>query len=311
MGSASADPDQISENLTDKEHEPSSSSSESDDWAMALQQAKKLQQRTIQMPTQFQGKTEHKSKRALGKIRSPGTTLSSSSTSLNSTEDRIKAQKRLPSRRSPSEGSWSSLFGAMKSGSSKKICKELHNEKLHNTSMLTCLDVLCNELRNLVSDNGAYGGTSFSAQNLTLSSEGAQICHVTSRDHRFPASNILDGDPRTFWLSTGLFPQEIMIGLPSVSTIERIKICTANVRVVTLEISETMKGTDFKEVFEVELDRRPPGRKRQRYVSSSISTKKFNAQYLRFRFHSGWKAFAAMYSVEAEGAPIEHIVSSS
>mmetsp|Transcript_35166 Transcript_35166/g.56531 ORF Transcript_35166/g.56531 Transcript_35166/m.56531 type:complete len:294 (-) Transcript_35166:65-946(-) len=293
MGSASADPDQISENLTDKEHEPSSSSSESDDWAMALQQAKKLQQRTIQMPTQFQGKTEHKSKRALGKIRSPGTTLSSSSTSLNSTEDRIKAQKRLPSRRSPSEGSWSSLFGAMKSGSSKKICKELHNEKLHNTN------------------NGAYGGTSFSAQNLTLSSEGAQICHVTSRDHRFPASNILDGDPRTFWLSTGLFPQEIMIGLPSVSTIERIKICTANVRVVTLEISETMKGTDFKEVFEVELDRRPPGRKRQRYVSSSISTKKFNAQYLRFRFHSGWKAFAAMYSVEAEGAPIEHIVSSS
>mmetsp|Transcript_29004 Transcript_29004/g.40426 ORF Transcript_29004/g.40426 Transcript_29004/m.40426 type:complete len:294 (+) Transcript_29004:161-1042(+) len=293
MGSASADPKQTSENLADKEHELSSSSSESDDWAMALQQAKSLQRRTRPVPNQLQGKTEYKSKRTFGEIQLHGSTSSSSSTSLNSAEVGMKVHKRLSGRRSTSEGSWSSLFGAMKSGNSKRISKELHNEKLHNTN------------------NGAYGGLSFSAQNLTLSSEGAEICHVTSRDHRFPASNVLDGDPRTFWLSTGLFPQEIMIVLPSVSTIECIKICTANVRMLTLEISETMKATDFKEIFEVKLDRLPPGRKRQRYVSSSISTKKLNAQYLRFRFHSGWKSFVAMYSVEAEGAPIEQIVSLS
>jgi hypothetical protein len=66
-----------------------------------------------------------------------------------------------------------------------------------------------------------------------------QVVLSTSNDDRFPASNILDGSPETFWISTGMFPQEITLKFnldkvetqrPTLAKISKIELYSTNSR---------------------------------------------------------------------------------
>ncbi|XP_077850244.1 intraflagellar transport protein 25 homolog isoform X4 [Macaca mulatta] len=46
---------------------------------------------------------------------------------------------------------------------------------------------------------------------LCLSSEGSEVILATSSDEKHPPENIIDGNPETFWTTTGMFPQEFII----------------------------------------------------------------------------------------------------
>ncbi|XP_077882427.1 intraflagellar transport protein 25 homolog isoform X2 [Ictidomys tridecemlineatus] len=46
---------------------------------------------------------------------------------------------------------------------------------------------------------------------LCLSSEGSEVVLATSSDEKHPPENIIDGNPETFWTTTGMFPQEFII----------------------------------------------------------------------------------------------------
>ncbi|ORZ40025.1 galactose-binding domain-like protein, partial [Catenaria anguillulae PL171] len=48
------------------------------------------------------------------------------------------------------------------------------------------------------------------------------IVFATSQDDRFPASNAIDGNPKSFWTSTGLFPQELILQLATPSDAKRL-----------------------------------------------------------------------------------------
>ena len=45
---------------------------------------------------------------------------------------------------------------------------------------------------------------------------------ATCYDERFPPENIIDGDERTFWMTTGLFPQEFVVELSQLTEVTRI-----------------------------------------------------------------------------------------
>ena len=55
-----------------------------------------------------------------------------------------------------------------------------------------------------------------------LASSGGKLVMATCYDERFPPENIIDGDERTFWMTTGLFPQEFVVELPQVTEVTRI-----------------------------------------------------------------------------------------
>ena len=54
------------------------------------------------------------------------------------------------------------------------------------------------------------------------SSAGGEILVATSTEGRHPPSSIIDGDERTFWMSTGLFPQELVLALPQQTQVHRV-----------------------------------------------------------------------------------------
>ncbi|KAJ1514926.1 hypothetical protein HMI54_013202 [Coelomomyces lativittatus] len=42
-----------------------------------------------------------------------------------------------------------------------------------------------------------------------------EVIFASSQDPRFPANDILKSDPKLFWTSTGLYPQEIILQVPT------------------------------------------------------------------------------------------------
>ncbi|XP_064445183.1 intraflagellar transport protein 25 homolog isoform X2 [Mirounga angustirostris] len=59
---------------------------------------------------------------------------------------------------------------------------------------------------------------------LCLSSEGTEVILATSSDEKHPPENIIDGNPETFWTTTGMFPQEFIICFHKHVRIERLVI---------------------------------------------------------------------------------------
>eukprot|EP01116_Phalansterium_solitarium_P019107 TRINITY_DN5243_c0_g1_i2.p2 TRINITY_DN5243_c0_g1~~TRINITY_DN5243_c0_g1_i2.p2 ORF type:complete len:139 (+),score=17.89 TRINITY_DN5243_c0_g1_i2:79-495(+) len=60
------------------------------------------------------------------------------------------------------------------------------------------------------------------------------ILNVSSRDDRAPETNMLKRDG-SFWMSTGMFPQEIIVALGEEQRISEVKLVTSNVKEVAFE----------------------------------------------------------------------------
>uniref|UniRef100_A0AC11DJP2 Intraflagellar transport 25 n=1 Tax=Ovis aries TaxID=9940 RepID=A0AC11DJP2_SHEEP len=59
---------------------------------------------------------------------------------------------------------------------------------------------------------------------LCLSSEGTEVILATSSDEKHPPENMIDGNPETFWTTTGMFPQEFIICFHKHVRIEKLVI---------------------------------------------------------------------------------------
>ncbi|XP_062920029.1 intraflagellar transport protein 25 homolog isoform X1 [Mobula hypostoma] len=53
---------------------------------------------------------------------------------------------------------------------------------------------------------------------------GTELVLATSGDEKHPPENIIDGNTETFWITTGMFPQEFIIRFPEVVQINCVKI---------------------------------------------------------------------------------------
>lgn len=57
---------------------------------------------------------------------------------------------------------------------------------------------------------------------------GAQVVMASCVDERFPPENMLDGKDGTFWLTTGLYPQEFVLKLDGVVQVNKITTLSLN-----------------------------------------------------------------------------------
>ncbi len=82
---------------------------------------------------------------------------------------------------------------------------------------------------------------------------GASIVMATSNDPSNPAQNILDGSDQTFWASTGLFPQEIIISLPAKVPVERFTLSARNAKNVTVQRCEEATPKNFSVPIPIQI----------------------------------------------------------
>ncbi|XP_060629525.2 intraflagellar transport protein 25 homolog isoform X4 [Anolis sagrei] len=145
-----------------------------------------------------------------------------------------------------------------------------------------------------------------------LRSEGAEVVLATSSDEKFPPENIIDGllmvlSPEehtklptrrsdTFWMTTGMFPQEFIISLNKCVTINKLTIQCYLVQTLRIEKSMSKDPIDFELCIQKELQS----------TEGELQIEEFSfpdmqAAYLRFIILSAFDAFVSVHRVIVEG----------
>uniref|UniRef100_A0A8C2TLX4 Intraflagellar transport protein 25 homolog n=2 Tax=Coturnix japonica TaxID=93934 RepID=A0A8C2TLX4_COTJA len=134
------------------------------------------------------------------------------------------------------------------------------------------------------------------AADWCLSAAGAALVMATSSDTEHPARNVADGSSDTFWTTTGMFPQEFIIGFPKRVTISKVGIQCYLVRSLRIERSVSKDPVDFKECVEKDLQHTEGQLQMEEFPLPD-----FQATYLRFIIKSAFDHFVSVHRVMAEG----------
>nr|KAJ3421988.1 Heat shock protein beta-11 [Polyrhizophydium stewartii] len=76
--------------------------------------------------------------------------------------------------------------------------------------------------------------------NMALASSGARIAMATSEHPKHPPELVLDGNLKTFWMSTGLFPQEFVVTFPTQITVSKIIVSSMKAMEDTDNVIQTL-----------------------------------------------------------------------
>lgn len=123
----------------------------------------------------------------------------------------------------------------------------------------------------------------------------------TCFDERFPASNVLDGLESTFYLTTGLFPQEILMNFSGDEvSVNRIQLVCHGVKAIKIERCTEHVPSAFEPVVDCELASPPSGLQREQFQVNKATVGN-GVRFLKIIIASGYEQFAAIHSIVVEG----------
>jgi heat shock protein beta-11 len=132
---------------------------------------------------------------------------------------------------------------------------------------------------------------------LALEVNGASIHCATCFDPRYPPSAMIDGDDRTYWTSTGGFPNEIVLSLGDTSKVQSIRIQSTGVRKLVIESSDGPSANMWETQVESDVDEEIGGAQQ----ITSFQTPKLVAAYLKFRVEKGFGDFFTVNRISIDG----------
>ncbi|KAM9393539.1 intraflagellar transport protein 25 homolog [Pholidichthys leucotaenia] len=129
----------------------------------------------------------------------------------------------------------------------------------------------------------------------SLSSQGAKVVLATSSDENHPPENIMDGNTKTFWISTGMFPQEFIIRFAEPTKIESVTVDSYNVKHLKIEKNTSQNASQFEPVTEKDFERTEG-----HLQSNAISLHGQSATHLQFIITSGYDHFVSIHRVSVK-----------
>lgn len=131
--------------------------------------------------------------------------------------------------------------------------------------------------------------------NSSLGSHGVKVVLATSSDESHPAENIIDRNPKTFWMTTGMFPQEFIFRFPEPTQVTAVTLHSYNVKHLKIEKNSSQHTSQFEFVTEKEFESTEG-----HLQSNSISLNGCSATHLRFIITSGYDHFVSVHNVSLE-----------
>ncbi|KAM3867882.1 intraflagellar transport protein 25 homolog [Diretmus argenteus] len=128
-----------------------------------------------------------------------------------------------------------------------------------------------------------------------LSSLGAKVVLAASGDDNHPPENIIDGNTETFWMSTGMFPQEFIIHFSGPMKIGLVTMDCYNVKHLKIEKNMVDNLSHFESVAEKEFEHTEG-----HLQSNTMSLNGISATHLRFIITSGYDHFVSVHRVSVE-----------
>ncbi|CAL8330100.1 unnamed protein product [Arctogadus glacialis] len=129
----------------------------------------------------------------------------------------------------------------------------------------------------------------------SLGALGGKVVLASSSDEAQPPRNIIDGNAETFWMSTGMFPQEFIVRLAETTGIDQVTIDSYNVKSLKIETNTLDTFQDFQSVAETEFEQTEG-----QLQSNAVSLKGTTASHLRFIITSGYDPFVSVHRVSIQ-----------
>mmetsp|Transcript_7933 Transcript_7933/g.17592 ORF Transcript_7933/g.17592 Transcript_7933/m.17592 type:complete len:125 (+) Transcript_7933:113-487(+) len=120
-----------------------------------------------------------------------------------------------------------------------------------------------------------------------------KVVMVSSLDETHPADNIMDGRDQTFWMSTGLYPQEILLQLPEPTRLSSIQLSTTNVKTVRVEGCSEDEPVNFKTLADGDLDAKD-GRLQIKDIPLGDAP---DLRFVKVQILSGWHDFCSVHKI--------------
>ncbi|KAF8565491.1 hypothetical protein P879_06647 [Paragonimus westermani] len=117
----------------------------------------------------------------------------------------------------------------------------------------------------------------------------------TSFDELHPPDNVLQDDKNSFWITTGLFPQLLVISFAEASKIGRVRILSSCIKNIWIEVSSQTEPEDFEVKSELILAYSDGHQQ-----ITEVPMNEPNMRHLRLNIRSGYDHFVAVYKVVLE-----------
>lgn len=104
-------------------------------------------------------------------------------------------------------------------------------------------------------------------------------------------------------MTTGLFPQEIILQTNEkyIAKISKIKLLSCNVRGLEISVSSKTQPVNFDKVIDIELE----DLDRQKMQLETFNLNSLTSRFLRIRINSGWDDFVSIHYIQIEGSLID------
>ncbi|KAI8589544.1 galactose-binding domain-like protein [Geranomyces variabilis] len=135
-------------------------------------------------------------------------------------------------------------------------------------------------------------------ENRALVSAGARVAMTTSSDARHPVENIIDGNTKTFWMTTGLYPQEIVVSLPELVAVTKIIVTSTKVAHWTADVSAHEKPHHFERLATQDVEDSDQG---LQITTLSLPKADNMARHVRLGATKGHGPFASVHKVAVYG----------
>ncbi|XP_012718804.2 intraflagellar transport protein 25 homolog isoform X1 [Fundulus heteroclitus] len=131
-----------------------------------------------------------------------------------------------------------------------------------------------------------------------IDSSGAQVVLASSSDDNHPPENITDGNSKTFWMSTGMFPQEFVIRFAETTNISSLTVESYNsmrFKHLRIEKNTSQSAAQFEPVTQEEFERTEG-----HLQANAISLNGCSATHLRFIIAAGYDHFVSVHRVSVQ-----------
>jgi len=127
-----------------------------------------------------------------------------------------------------------------------------------------------------------------------------QLCYATCFDLEHPPSNAIEPDETSFWMTTGLFPQEIVFKFNEPIRIVRVSLIVGKTKNVNIQSASDPELNSWMEIDSFTLPANPVKQKETHQLDlRSVS------YGLKVTIEQGWGPFAALYLTKVEGTVAE------
>ena len=122
-----------------------------------------------------------------------------------------------------------------------------------------------------------------------------EVKYATSFDERFNPKNVLDQSRDKFWITTGLYPQELAIELKKPQPINAIRFVTTGAKKIEIQGCKDSKGDDFVKLGESkEIANNGSGEQNE----SIAMQESFPVTFFKFIILDGWDDFTSVHSIQ-------------